>query len=170
MNGGEILGQADLNRCPLTAANLGTPEDAFFEADQVAPVGDLARLVVTRGGDYFFAPGIAALTALADGETFPPDAIPFDGHSIDDAFVSNVDSSRAREFQPIDAVVDYVLLFAILPPALIVLAVGKRPGPGLRASSFVDRLVPRRLRERGASPDSWAGSWSRRRGSGASTP
>jgi Dyp-type peroxidase family len=91
INGGEILGQAGLNRCPLTGANRGTPDDAFLEAGAVAPVVELPRFVVTRGGDYFFAPGVDALAEIGDGETFPPDvAVPFDGYSMDDAFTPSL--------------------------------------------------------------------------------
>jgi len=56
-------------------------------AGAVAPVIDLPRFVVMRGGDYFFAPGVEALQKIADGETFPPDGegIPFRGYSMADA-------------------------------------------------------------------------------------
>ena len=65
LNGGELLGQAGLNRCPLTGANSGRLTDAFLEAGAVAPVTGLPRFVITRGGDYFFAPGLPALKELA---------------------------------------------------------------------------------------------------------
>lgn len=91
INTGEILGQAGLNRCPLTGAHRGTSGDAFLEAGAVAPVVGLPRFVVTRGGDYFFAPGIDALEAIADGYTFPPDArVPFDGYSMGDAYTPSL--------------------------------------------------------------------------------
>jgi Dyp-type peroxidase family len=87
INTGELLGQAGLNRCPVTGANLGGPSDAFLEVGAVAPVTGLPRFVATRGGDYFFAPGIGALKAIAAGDTFAPDGVglPYDGFSMDDA-------------------------------------------------------------------------------------
>ena len=91
INAGEILGQAGLNRCPLTGANHERASDAFLEAGAVAPVAELPRFVVTRGGDYFFAPGIDALIAMANGEPFRPDAaLPFDGYSMDDAYTPSL--------------------------------------------------------------------------------
>ena len=71
INGGEFLGQAGLGRCPMTGANNGTASDAFLEAGAPAPVTGLPRFVVTRGGDYFFAPGVKVLRAMVDpGEHF----------------------------------------------------------------------------------------------------
>ena len=87
INTGEFLGQTGLNRCPIVGSNQGGPCDAFLGAGAVAPVIDLPRFVVMRGGDYFFAPGVEALQKIADGETFPPDGegIPFRGYSMADA-------------------------------------------------------------------------------------
>jgi len=81
LNGGEFLGQAGLGRCPVTGAHTGKPGDTFLEAGGLAPVRGVQSFVTTRGGDYFFAPGMAALRALADPcKTFPPDqADIFDG-------------------------------------------------------------------------------------------
>lgn len=70
INRGELLGQAGLGRCPLTGANLGGPGDFFLEAGAVAPVVGLPQFVITRGGDYFFAPGVGALKAIANGYDF----------------------------------------------------------------------------------------------------
>lgn len=66
INGGEFLGQAGLGRCPMTGANNGTASDVFLEAGAPAPVTGLPRFVITRGGDYFFAPGVEALRAMID--------------------------------------------------------------------------------------------------------
>lgn len=73
INNGEFLGQAGLGRCPVTGANNGGVEDRFHEAGAAAPVHNIPRFVTTRGGDYFFVPGLEALRAIARGETFPPD-------------------------------------------------------------------------------------------------
>jgi deferrochelatase/peroxidase EfeB len=105
INTGELLGQAGLNRCPVTGANLGGPRDAFLEAGAVAPVTGLPRFVTTRGGDYFFAPGIDALRAIAAGETFPADDVdvPYDGFSMGDAntpslFNPLLDPDRLKQY------------------------------------------------------------------------
>ena len=70
LNKGEILGQAGLGRCPMTGANLGGPADSFLESGAVAPVTGLPPFVITRGGDYFFAPGVKAMREIAHGEKF----------------------------------------------------------------------------------------------------
>jgi Dyp-type peroxidase family len=105
INTGELLGQAGLNRCPVTGANLGGPGDAFLGAGAVAPVTGLPRFVTTRGGDYFFAPGIDALKAIAASETFPADDVdvPYDGFSMGDAntpslFNVLLDPDRLRQY------------------------------------------------------------------------
>ena len=87
MNSGEFLGQAGLNRCPIIGANSGGQADAFLEAGAVAPVTGLPRFVITRGGDYFFAPGLSALKAMAGGEKFAVDVseLPFEGYSMGEA-------------------------------------------------------------------------------------
>jgi Dyp-type peroxidase family len=87
LNKGEILGQAGLNRCPVTGANLGGPTDAFLESGAVAPVTGLPPFVITRGGDYFFAPGVKAVRELAYGSKFevPPEKLPYAGYSMGDA-------------------------------------------------------------------------------------
>jgi deferrochelatase/peroxidase EfeB/cytochrome P450 len=87
INGGEFLGQAGLGRCPLTGDHGGTVSDSFIEAGATAPVTGLPRFVKTRGGDYFFAPGIEALRKIAEGNRFVPKSgeIPFAGISQGDA-------------------------------------------------------------------------------------
>ena len=87
INQGELLGQAGLNRCPLTGANLGRAEDAFLEANAIAPVTGVPRFVITRGGDYFFAPGVDALRAIARDPKeikVDPNAVPYLGYSMGD--------------------------------------------------------------------------------------
>src|SRR5229473_1248756 len=87
INGGEYLGQAGLGRCPLTGDHSGAVSDSFLEAGASAPVTGLPRFVTTRGGDYFFAPGIQALRQIAGGDRFAPEKrdIPFAGFSMGDA-------------------------------------------------------------------------------------
>jgi Dyp-type peroxidase family len=85
INGGEFLGQAGLGRCPLTGDHAGAVSDRFFETGAIAPMTGLPRFVTTRGGDYFFAPGIKALRMMAEGNPFSPDKIPFAGFSMGDA-------------------------------------------------------------------------------------
>lgn len=86
MNGGEFLGQAGLGRCPVLGAHDGRQGDSFLEAGAVAPVARLPRFVVTRGGDYFFAPGVPVVKALAGGETFAPKPgeLPYEGYALGD--------------------------------------------------------------------------------------
>lgn len=84
LNRGEFLGQAGLNRCPLTGANAGGAGDGFLEAGAIAPVIGLPRFVITRGGDYFFAPGMEALKAIAKNCKFPPENLPYQGYSMGD--------------------------------------------------------------------------------------
>lgn len=99
INKGEILGQAGLNRCPLTGANLGKPTDSFLESGAVAPVTGLPPFVITRGGDYFFAPGVKAMQALAHGEKFAVDAaeLPYEGYSMGDATAPSLLDERRVE-------------------------------------------------------------------------
>lgn len=87
INKGEILGQAGLGRCPLTGANLGGPGDSFLERGAVAPVTRLPTLVITRGGDYFFAPGVKAMQEIAQGKKFNVESpgLPYEGYSMGDA-------------------------------------------------------------------------------------
>jgi len=85
INGAEFLGQAGLGRCPLIGDHSAALSDSFLEAGAAAPVTGLPRFVTTRGGDYFFAPGIEALRKMADGNRFAPDAaIPYAGYSMGD--------------------------------------------------------------------------------------
>ncbi|MGO4831010.1 hypothetical protein AB4144_01730, partial [Rhizobiaceae sp. 2RAB30] len=87
INKGEFLGQAGLGRCPITGANDGGLRDSFVDPRSGAPVTGLPRFVTTRGGDYFFAPGLPALKALADGDKFvvAPHDLPYRGRSMGDA-------------------------------------------------------------------------------------
>jgi Dyp-type peroxidase family len=87
INGGEFLGQAGLGRCPLTGNHSGAVSDRFFGAGAAAPMTGLPRFVITRGGDYFFAPGIKALREIANKGRFDPvkKEIPFAGFSMGDA-------------------------------------------------------------------------------------
>ncbi len=87
LNRGEFLGQAGLNRCPLTGANLGRPTDSFLESGAVAPVTGLPPFVITRGGDYFFAPGVEAMREIARGKKFEVEApkLPYEGYSMGDS-------------------------------------------------------------------------------------
>jgi|GEM_PF-48899 len=68
INHGEFLGQAGLGRCPMIGANDGTVWDSFCESGSIARVTHLPRFVITRGGDYFFAPSASAIRVLARGE------------------------------------------------------------------------------------------------------
>lgn len=85
LNRGEFLGQAGLDRCPITGANNKGTASRFVEAGAVAPVTGLPSFVTLRGGDYFFAPGIAALEGLADGRAFEPSELPYHGCTMNDA-------------------------------------------------------------------------------------
>jgi Dyp-type peroxidase family len=85
INGGEYLGQAGLGRCPLTGDHSGALSDSFLETGASAPITGLPRFVTTRGGDYFFAPGIRALRDISEGCKFDPEEVPFAGFSMGDA-------------------------------------------------------------------------------------
>lgn len=84
LNGGEFLGQAGLGRCPLTGTASGDGVVRFLESGATAPVTGLPDFVTMRGGDYFFAPGIEALAAIAAGDKFDsvPDAGPRMGRTV----------------------------------------------------------------------------------------
>jgi Dyp-type peroxidase family len=87
INKGEFLGQAGLGRCPITGVHQGQPEDAFLKSGSVAPVTGIPRFVITRGGDYFFAPGLPALRDIARHCKFeiPGEKVPYRGYSMGDA-------------------------------------------------------------------------------------
>jgi Dyp-type peroxidase family len=87
INRGEFLGQAGLGRCPLTGAHDGAVSDSFLEANAIAPMTRMPRFVITRGGDYFFAPGIEAIKLISQDIHFEPqpDEIPFGGFTMADA-------------------------------------------------------------------------------------
>jgi Dyp-type peroxidase family len=72
INGGEIFGQAGLDRCPITGANGGALTDAFQVPGDPAALTHIPRFVITRGGDYFFVPSLQALKGIAEGKTFEP--------------------------------------------------------------------------------------------------
>jgi Dyp-type peroxidase family len=72
INGGEFLEQVGAGRCPLTGDNRGLPQDRFLEGGAIAPISGIPSFVTMKGGDYFFAPGIEALKAIAAGG-FAPD-------------------------------------------------------------------------------------------------
>jgi Dyp-type peroxidase family len=73
INGGEIFGQAGLDKCPITGANNGALTDAFQLPGNPAALTHIPRLVATRGGDYLFVPSLDALEGLAEGKTFEPE-------------------------------------------------------------------------------------------------
>jgi len=74
LNTGEFLGQVGAGRCPIVGNNDSRIGDQFVSPDRPAPITNLPRFVKMRGGEYFFVPSIAALTEIANGNTFPPDA------------------------------------------------------------------------------------------------
>lgn len=87
LNGGEFLGQVGLGRCPVSGANRGRVGDSFREAGAVAPIIGLPNFVTTRGGDYFFVPGIEALRQIGQGtlRARKDFELPFRGFSMGDA-------------------------------------------------------------------------------------
>lgn len=101
INKGEFLGQAGLGRCPVTGQNQGKSGDAFLESNAVAPVRGLPRFVITRGGDYFFAPGLPGLRAIANRCKFeiPSKDVPYRGYSMGDAKTPILfDADRIKNF------------------------------------------------------------------------
>jgi len=99
INGGEFLGQSGLGRCPLTANHSGATSDSFLKADAAAPITGLPRFVTTRGGDYFFAPGIEALREISNKGRFPPDAGEIPDFSMGDAATPTLlDPKRLRKY------------------------------------------------------------------------
>src|SRR6266566_2148746 len=74
MNQGEFLGQAGAGQDPILGAYRGELDDTFVTPSRPGPVTNLTRFVTMRGGDYFFIPGLAALSGLANGESLEPDA------------------------------------------------------------------------------------------------
>jgi deferrochelatase/peroxidase EfeB/cytochrome P450 len=153
INKGELLGQAGLNRCPLTGANSGTAGDAFLEAGAAAPVTGVPRFVVTRGGDYFFAPGVEPLKALADGCKFKVDrsALPFQGYSMGDTETPTLfDADRIAEYGARILAGNPSVIRVALPP---VNAVGTSM-PSAAPVAFVGQLkdVQQVLRMRLAAP------------------
>jgi Dyp-type peroxidase family len=74
MNQGEFLGQAGAGQDPILGAYRGELDDTFVTPSQPGPATNLTRFVTMRGGDYFFIPGLEALSGLASGESFGLDA------------------------------------------------------------------------------------------------
>lgn len=72
INGGELFGQAGLDKCPITGSNSGALGDAFQIPGSPAALTHIPRFVVTRGGDYFFVPSLEALKGLGEGKPFAP--------------------------------------------------------------------------------------------------
>ncbi len=62
---GEVFGRAGAGLCPITGAAAGKHTDAFQEGGRVGAETHLPRFVTTRGGEYFFVPSLAALSAIA---------------------------------------------------------------------------------------------------------
>jgi Dyp-type peroxidase family len=83
INGGEFLRQAGLGKCPITGSNAGLPSDQFLATDSATPVNCIPAFVHMRGGDYFYAPGIEGLLAIANEQIKAPDlGLPTDnGHN-----------------------------------------------------------------------------------------
>ncbi len=99
INNGEFLGQAGLGRCPVTGSNNGRVSDRFFESGAIAPVHHIPRFVTTRGGDYFFLPGVKALRLMAQGDKFEPDADWKGGGWLDDIVTpSMIAETRIRRY------------------------------------------------------------------------
>jgi len=69
LNSGAFLGQTGLRKCPLTGANDGDVSDQFVPAGGGAPVTRMPRFVTTRGGDYFFMPGLEGLKYIVAHRT-----------------------------------------------------------------------------------------------------
>lgn len=81
IHGGEFLGQVGAGRCPLTGAGAGGLQDRFQEGGTVSPICGLPSFVITKGGDYFFVPGLEALKMIARGEHVQPEQAPFGAYS-----------------------------------------------------------------------------------------
>ena len=64
---GDFIGLPTDEKDPLVGPNGDTAQFTVPGADMPF-LFDLRQFVVTRGGEYFFAPGIAALKAIADGK------------------------------------------------------------------------------------------------------
>ena len=147
IDGGEFLGQVGLDRCPIVGAHEGKAGDAFLEAGAAAPVTHLPRFVMTRGGDYFFAPGIDALRAIAEGFPFPPDGPPpYDGVSMGDAYTPSLfnpllDADRLAGYA------DEILSGAADVIRVVQPGLARRRRPGRKP-----RRLRRPLRRRGQSP------------------
>ncbi|MEM6660795.1 MAG: hypothetical protein AAF666_01340 [Pseudomonadota bacterium] len=91
INNGEFLGQAGLGKCPLIGNSTGQQHDAFIRAGGRSRATNLPAFVTTRGGDYFFAPGVDALRMIAGDCKFPADKTDFD-----DYFAGGYSMNRAQ--------------------------------------------------------------------------
>ncbi len=98
INGGEFAGQAGLGRCPIAGNSGGKVEDQFLEAGAGVPIVRIPKFVITRGGDYFFAPGVGALQKIASGEKFAlsKDELPYEGRSMGDATTPSLFFDEAK--------------------------------------------------------------------------
>jgi Dyp-type peroxidase family len=135
INGGEFMGQAGLGRCPLTGSHSGRAGDTFLEAGAGAPINGLPAFVRTRGGDYFFAPGVDALRKIARGQTFtPPDnKTPFGGHCMNDPVTPGLfDQSRVLKYA-------LLILFRQYSAVRVELPGPTAPKPGARATDPDDK-------------------------------
>ncbi|MBO0765851.1 MAG: Dyp-type peroxidase, partial [Hyphomicrobiaceae bacterium] len=106
INGGEIFGQAGLDKCPITGANAGALTDAFQVPGSPAALTHIPRFVITRGGDYFFVPSLKALTGIAEGKAFEPrfedGYVPAPKPAADGSLTMGVDDAGLRAAIDID--------------------------------------------------------------------
>jgi Dyp-type peroxidase family len=72
INSGEFVGQVGAGHDPILGTRDGNIGHAFAFASRPVNIG---RFATMRGGDYFFVPGMEALSQIANGATFPPDGI-----------------------------------------------------------------------------------------------
>jgi Dyp-type peroxidase family len=66
INRGDFFGNFSTDKDPLVGAN-DESSDALSLPNRPCRIPNLPRFVTTRGGDYFFMPGIHALSGLLDG-------------------------------------------------------------------------------------------------------
>ena len=102
INGGEFLGQAGLDKCPVVGSNNSAVNDRFIVPGNAVPFTNIPRFVTTRGGDYFFAPSIAALKKMSGLEAFEPDPkeLAHDGRAMGDIDIGDpFDQDRLIEYK-----------------------------------------------------------------------
>ena len=87
----------------------------------------LPRFVVTRGGDYFFAPGLPVIKEIADGNTFPVTRgqLPYGGFSMGDAMTPDL-------FFDVDRIKFYIGV--ILTPGIVPVVKVAMPAPNPRTT------------------------------------